>query len=300
MFSPGYIAFLVTAAVLNISGFISNGFIVTVMITAWTKSRRLASSEQLLLSLGLSNLWVTIVLIVFCFGFATLTNFNDQIFLFSFFSFAVVVRYWLTVLLCFFYCIKIVNSTHTFFLWCKLRISWLIPRLLVGSIIITLLAFVMILSFMYILPPPANVTTVIHAMSHSESIKSLIVFFLTVGSGCPFLLVLLCSILVVASLCGHVCQMTGKESHLRSFQTKAHVQAARTVLSLLLLFLSFFVAQTLSMTVDIGYNERLFIFTVMTIYSPAQAAILVLNNPKLKQALAVMVQRTVLICEEKN
>uniref|UniRef100_A0A803SNZ3 Taste receptor type 2 n=1 Tax=Anolis carolinensis TaxID=28377 RepID=A0A803SNZ3_ANOCA len=250
MFSPGDIAFLVIAAVLNISGFISNGFIVTVMITAWTKCRRLASNEQLFLSLGLSNVCVTIVFSMYCFSFTTLSNYNVNIFQtwFSFFSSVVIFRYWLTVLLCFFYCIKIVNSTHTFSLWCKLRISWLIPRLLMGSIIISLFVLIMALSFMYILSPPANATTVIQGMSHNESVNILILFFLTVGSGCPFLLVLLCSILVVASLCRHVCQMTGKESHLRSFQTKAHIQAARTVLSLLLLFLSFYVAQTLSMT----------------------------------------------------
>ncbi|XP_062825432.1 taste receptor type 2 member 10-like [Anolis carolinensis] len=172
MASPNYIAFLVIEVVLVISGLIFNGFIVMVMITQWIKYRRLASCEQLILSLGLSNLWVTIVFGLF----------------------------------------------HS-------------------------------------------------AFSHESEF-------------------------IVVSLCGHVCQMRSKESHLRSFQAKAHIQATWTVISLLLLFLSFFVAQTLSMTVDIGYNGKLFIFTVMSIYSPAQAVILVLNNPKLKQALAVMVQRT--------
>nr|XP_060615866.1 taste receptor type 2 member 4-like [Anolis sagrei ordinatus] len=283
MSSPEYFAFLVIGVALVISGLIFNGFIVIVMITQWIKCRRLASSEQLLLSLGLSNLWVTIALHGFC--FTNLSNDSDKTgqTWFSFFTFTVIFRYWLTALLCFFYCIKIVNSTHTFFLWCKLKISWLIPRLLVGSIVISLLAFIVTLSFMYIPSSSANATTMIEAKSQSHiSSNSFLKLFFAVGSGCPFLLVLLCSILVVASLCRHVCQMTSKESNFKSFQTKAHIQAARTVLSLLLLFLSFFVAEVLYMSVEMRHDKQLFLWAVMDVYSPAQAAILVLNNPKLK------------------
>nr|XP_060615860.1 taste receptor type 2 member 9-like [Anolis sagrei ordinatus] len=290
------IAFLVTATVLGISGLISNGFIVIVMITQWTKCRRLASSEQLLLSLGLSNLWATISLSLFHFSFSAesdVNSLNFQIW-YSFFFFCITFRYWLTALLCFFYCIKIVNCSHAFFLWCKLRISWLIPRLLVGSLIISLLAFIVTLSTRHTPSqesPTANATTVTQRKSLKDTFKRFDVFFPALVSGCPFLVVLLCSILVVASLCGHVCQMTSKDSHLRSFQTKAHIQAAWTVLSLLLLFLSFFVAQVVMMTARLGFNEELFISAILMIYSPAQAVLLVLNNPKLKQALAVMVQR---------
>nr|XP_060615858.1 taste receptor type 2 member 40-like [Anolis sagrei ordinatus] len=301
MFSAEYIAFLVTTTVLNISGLISNAFIVTVVITQWTKCRRLVSSEQLFLSLALSIVCVAIILSVYCFSFTTLSSYSYTNFQTwsSFFAFAVIFRYWLTALLCSFYCIKIVNSTHTFFLWCKLRISWLIPQLLVGSIIISLLAVIVTLSFMHIPSSSANATTMTEAKSHNESGNSFLVFFLTVGSGCPFLLVLLCSILVVASLCGHVCQMTSKESNFKSFQTKAHIRAAGTGLSLLLLFLSFFVAQIFSLTRLERHDEHL-LPVLLAGYSPAQAAILVLKNPKLKQALAAMVQRTVLIFEEKS
>ncbi|XP_067320891.1 taste receptor type 2 member 4-like [Anolis sagrei] len=310
MSSPEYIIFLAIGVVLVISGLIFNGFIVFVMISQLTKCRSLASSEQLFLSLGLSNLWATIVLGLLHFDFSPasdFSSFNFEIW-YSFFFFSIIVRYWLTALLCFFYCIKIVNSSHAFFLWCKLRISWLIPRLLVGSLIISLFALIVTLSTMHIPAQEspagnttsANTTTVNQRKSLKGSFKKFDLMFSAFGSGCPFLVVLLCSILVVASLCEHVCQITSKDSHLRSFQAKAHIQATRTVLSLLLLFISFFVVQTLSMTVDIGYNGTLFILTVMTIYSPAQAVILVLNNPKLKQALAVMVQRTVLICEDQS
>nr|XP_016846315.1 PREDICTED: taste receptor type 2 member 9-like [Anolis carolinensis] len=297
MASPNYIAFLVIEVVLVISGLIFNGFIVMVMITQWIKYRRLASCEQLILSLGLSNLWVTIVFGLFHSAFSHESEFsslNFQIW-YSIFFFCITFRYWLTALLCFFYFIKLVNSSHAFFLWCKLRISWLIPRSLMGSLIISLFVFIVIVSNMYTPSqesPATNTTTVTQGKSLKDILTKFDVLFSTIGSGCPFLVVFLCSILVVVSLCGHVCQMRSKESHLRSFQAKAHIQATWTVISLLLLFLSFFVAQTLSMTVDIGYNGKLFIFTVMSIYSPAQAVILVLNNPKLKQALAVMVQRT--------
>ncbi|XP_060615859.2 taste receptor type 2 member 143-like [Anolis sagrei] len=292
---PTTLVLLVTEAVLAISGLLWNGFIVTVIIP-WTKCRTLASSEQLLLSLGLSNGCVTVVIGVLDLSFALEYNFSSLIseIWFSFFFLTVIFRYWLTALLCFFYCIKIVNSTHTFFLWCKLKISWLIPRLLMGSIIISLSAFIVTLSTMHIPPqesPVVNNTMVSQGKLLKDTLTTFDVLFLTFGSGCPFLVVLLCSILVVASLFGHVCQISGKEPHFRSFQAKAHIKAAGTVLSLLLLYLSFFTVQTFSMTVYKECNDG-FLWAMMAAYSPAQAAILVLTNPKLKQALCSMVQRT--------
>uniref|UniRef100_A0A8D0BLN6 Taste receptor type 2 member 40 n=1 Tax=Salvator merianae TaxID=96440 RepID=A0A8D0BLN6_SALMN len=222
-------------------GLLSNGFITAVIITEWAKSRSLASCEQLLLSLGVSNIFATFVLSLGFYDWNTKIIFSNTLTFLVYYSFSYIVfmRFWLTAWLCVFYCVKILNSTHSFFLWWRMRISWLVPRLILGSCVASFLASViMILSD----PKPfqsngaANITNITKVGEMEELWKNGNIFFLIIGSTCPLLIVFFCSILVVASLCRHACKMTSKGSNLRNLQTEAHVKAARTVLSLLVLY----------------------------------------------------------------
>nr|XP_020644812.1 taste receptor type 2 member 4-like [Pogona vitticeps] len=293
MSSPQISALLVARIILSLGGIISNSFIIATMIKKWAKCRRLASNDQLLLSLGLSNFCASALEIIFY-----LPRFWTGILLLFpplyFFSFIVVMsRFWFTAWLCIFYCIKIMSSTHPLFIQCKLRISWLIPRLLVGSLLISIFIFpfrnVFVQTQMNI---TTNATNGIKEMAPYGFTLPLGGIFFVVASGCPLLVVLLCSILVVASLCKHIRRMTDKESCFQGFQTEGHVKAARTVLSLLFIYISFYVAHTLSVTMDWADNGHIFVTIAMTMYSPAQAFILLMVNPKLKQAAARILERT--------
>ncbi|XP_062977646.1 taste receptor type 2 member 4-like [Elgaria multicarinata webbii] len=293
MSSLQIIAFLVAVADLALCGLISNGFIVAVKITEWAKSKRLTSSNQLLLSIGISNFSTTILLTVYVLcAFSTDTG-NSIILqiLNGITAFAVVSRFWLTGLLCIFYCIKIVNSNHSLFLWCKMRISWLIPQLLVGSLVISMITS--IYSVLYnsaSIQSKSNTTANIRNVTQAKTlISSSQLLLLSICSGCPLLVVLLCSILVVASLCRHVCWMTSKESSFRSLQAEAHVRAAGTVLSLLILYLLLYLTWNVAVLIHTYKNQFVF---VLLVYAPAQATILILVNPKLNQEATHMLTRT--------
>ncbi|XP_062825435.1 taste receptor type 2 member 39-like [Anolis carolinensis] len=298
MFSPATIAFAVAAVVFALSGFLSNGFIAAVILREWTKSRSLASNEQLLLSLAASNFWATALLSPFYIN-ATLRDYSiSEIFLlpglYLLATFVIMSRFWFTAWLCFFYCIKIVNSTHFLFLWCKLRILWLIPRFLAGSLFCSFLFSLFVLQITSRQAKSnitVNITNTTEVKSLKHTVNTFEAFFLAVGSGCPLLVVLLCSILVVASLCRHVCRIAGKDSHGRNLQTEAHIKAAWTVLSLLLLYVSYYAAQTLSIVVTLGKDDGTLVAMVRMVYPSAQASILMLVNPKLKQAAMQMLQR---------
>uniref|UniRef100_A0A6J0THS1 Taste receptor type 2 n=1 Tax=Pogona vitticeps TaxID=103695 RepID=A0A6J0THS1_9SAUR len=293
MSSAQIVALLVTVADLALGGLISNGFIVTVTIRDWAKSKSLASSEQLLLSLGISNLCAAVILAPHYFSiFSNSTMSDDTIAkLFPFSIFIVTSRFWFTAWLCVFYCVKIVNSTQSLFLWWKRKISWLIPRLLVGSLIIPL--FISWIAFRNILlaiksKTMANVTNGTQGNTTPYLSPAFKLSFLSVGSGFPLLVVFLCSILVIGSLCRHICRMKGNKSSLKSLQTEAHRKAAGTVLYLLVLYISFVVAQGLAMAASLERKAAVLVTVVMMAYSPAQAAILVMVNPKLKQAAMQM------------
>ncbi|XP_062826167.1 taste receptor type 2 member 40-like [Anolis carolinensis] len=192
--------------------------------------------------------------------------------------FAVFSRFWLSAWLCVFCCIKIVNSIHFLFLWCKLRISWLVPHLIAGSLLISIFGSLEALE-MDSIHLQNNITTMVPKLSQGKLLRASDLhfqFFLEKNGSCsPLFIVLLCSTLVVASPFRHVCWMTGKDIF-RGFQSKAHIEATGTVFSLLLIYLSCFVIQTLSMTTD-TYTERFFVSAAMMAYGLVQAAILVLR-----------------------
>ncbi|XP_067320892.1 taste receptor type 2 member 40-like [Anolis sagrei] len=273
--------FLLAVADLVLGGLISNGFIATVTIREWTKHRRLASSEQLFLSLALSNIFSTILLFpngwgMYVESFLLLVN------IFPLTFFVSVTRFWFTAWLCVFYCIKIVNSTHALFLWCKMRISWLIPRLLIGST--TLSFFVYFLSIM-------TLPTDVQGNTTGNATMGLRFLFLIIGSSSPLIVVLFCSIMVITSLSRHVCRMASTTSSFQDLQTEAHIKAVRIVFFFLFLYVSNFVAHTLILVEDVVTREMIRALVVMIMYSPAQGAVLIFTNPKLRQALNLLLQR---------
>nr|XP_060615862.1 taste receptor type 2 member 1-like [Anolis sagrei ordinatus] len=205
-------------------------------------------------------------------------------------------RHWFTAWLCVFYCLKIVKSTHSLFLWFKLKLSWLVPRLIAGTLVVSL--FIAFSMFFSLLRDVQSNMTMINSKISTEILRNRTVdvpkiFFLIAGSGSPLLVILICSILVVASLCKHIYRMKCKEHYSRSIQTKAHVKAAGTVLSILFLYISFYMVQTLSMTITMGKTEGTFLTIVVIAYPSAQAYILLLVNPKLNQAVNQMLPRRV-------
>ncbi|XP_062977652.1 taste receptor type 2 member 1-like [Elgaria multicarinata webbii] len=296
MSSLQIIAFLVAVADLALCGLISNGFIVTMKITEWAKSKRLTSSNHLLLSIGISNFISTILMAVY-FLCEFLTDTRNCILvqiINGIAAFAVFSRFWLTALLCVFYCIKIVNSNNSLFLWCKMRISWLMPQLLVGSLVISMIVSIFSIrqtSIQSKSNTTANIRNVTQARTLISFYTSSQQLVLSIYSGCPLLVVLLCSILVVASLCRHVCRMTSKESSFRNFQTEAHVRAAGTVLSLLILYLLLYLTENVAVLIYTDKNRFIYVF-VLLVYAPAQATILILVNPKLNQEATRMLTRT--------
>ncbi|XP_062825436.1 taste receptor type 2 member 105-like [Anolis carolinensis] len=208
--------FLLAVADLGFGGLISNGFIATVTIREWTKHRRLASSEQLFLSLALSNICSTILTILYFWVKIFPTEFQS-------------------------------NTT-------------------------------------------GNVTSYTQ-VKFKDYLGFFRLLFLIIGSSSPLIVVLFCSIMVIASLSRHVCRMASTTSSFKDLQTEAHIKAVWIVLFLLFLYVSYFMAHTWSIVVEMATMEMTFASFVLITYSPAQAAVLIFTNPKLREAFNQLLQR---------
>ncbi|XP_077780862.1 taste receptor type 2 member 40-like [Podarcis muralis] len=291
--SSQIIAFLVVVIDMALCGFISNSFITAVMVAEWAKCRTLDAKEQLLLSMGTSSICATVLMIPAITTYYLKLEFNHitMRMIHVFVSCVIFFRYWLLAWFCVFYCIKIVNGTHSLFLWCKLRISHLVPWLLAVSLAASLLFSVYAfhnISVQHQSTTTANVTNMTQGHSWLETGSSLQLFFLITGSSCPLLVTLLCSIMVVASLCRHIYNMTGKGASFRSRQTEAHIKAAGTVLSFLIIYVAFYMAHLLIVFRYFEKSEQRFgsiMCSVVQVMCPsAHGILLVFVNPKLKQA----------------
>uniref|UniRef100_A0A803SWI6 Taste receptor type 2 n=1 Tax=Anolis carolinensis TaxID=28377 RepID=A0A803SWI6_ANOCA len=297
MLSPQFIFFILAVIDLMLGGLISNCFIITVILREWTTSRSLASTEQFFLSLSLTNLGATVVLIpsyINAYIFPIFTRNFIMLIVYPLDDFLVLSRHWFTAWLIVFYCIKIVNSTHSLFLWCKLKISWLVPWLIAGSLVVSLF-FALFKLYIILMKIQSNTTMIDietnEEMSGYHTIGVHEILVLIVGSGSSLLIVLVCSILILASLCKHVYRLKCKEHHSRSIQTKAHVKASGTILFSLFLYISFYVVQTLVMTANVGKIEGTFLTIVVIAYPSAQACILLLVNRKFNQAATQILPR---------
>ncbi|NWR61474.1 TA2R7 protein, partial [Bucorvus abyssinicus] len=120
-----------------------NAFIVSVLCVAWVKKKSFNSNEKILMFLGCSRFWYFCIALVHsflsviyssCFYvhpipqlFATIQFFFNSC------------NTWVSSCLCGFYCIKIANFRHTFFIYLKAKIDRIVPRLLLASVLLSLL-----------------------------------------------------------------------------------------------------------------------------------------------------------------
>uniref|UniRef100_A0A8C3C0Q7 Taste receptor type 2 n=1 Tax=Cairina moschata TaxID=8855 RepID=A0A8C3C0Q7_CAIMO len=119
-----------------------NAFIVAVSCLTWVKKKSFNSSEKILLFLGCSRFWFLCVTWAY-----TITSmlFHWQIYIRRvprIFAPLLCIsnssNLWFSTCLYVFYCIKIANFRHIFFIYLKVKIDRIVPWLLLGSVVLSL------------------------------------------------------------------------------------------------------------------------------------------------------------------
>ncbi|MBZ3879890.1 Taste receptor type 2 member 143 [Sciurus carolinensis] len=208
--SSATLIFMVIFCLESLAAMLQNGFVVTVLGREWVRCQGLPVSDMIVTCLAASR---------FCLhGIGILNNFL------AFFEFCYQVNYitffwnflnnftvWLMAWLAIFYCVKISSFSHSVFFWLKWRIPRLVPRLLVGSLIIcglstTSLAIeqAVTVEMSTSLGPRGNCTADRTTLTFSQ-------YYFLCNAGfmwfVPFLLFLVSIFLLMFSLCRHMEQM---------------------------------------------------------------------------------------------
>ncbi|NWV22277.1 TA2R9 protein, partial [Origma solitaria] len=134
-----------TATIITLETFAGmwiNAFIICVLCLAWGRKKTLNSNEKILLLLGCSRFWYLCFSWLYSFllkiyPYCLLVHPTFQLLqgAYSFFNCS---NFWFSACLCLFYCIKIANFRNRFFIYMKLKIDRIVPWLLFGSMIFSL------------------------------------------------------------------------------------------------------------------------------------------------------------------
>ncbi|XP_029437358.1 taste receptor type 2 member 40-like [Rhinatrema bivittatum] len=277
----------------SVAGVLTNTFIVAVNFMDRGQGQTLNPSDLILFTMAVFNI---------CFQGTMSTNdffiffwekvyFSDWVYpIFTvLLLFTIFCSFWLTVCLCGFYCLQIILFSHPFLVCLKRGISKLVPWLLFWSMLLSLALSVPAIFNISKEPHQNSTVDLMSNTTLEEAVPSVSLTYLLIssifGSCLPLLLVGASASLIITSLCKHATRMEQSVSGFSGPHKKASMEAAKTITSLLFLYISFYVSQILLILNTFPTTSSWFCVCLIIIYcySPMQSLILITGSPKLKR-----------------
>ncbi|XP_028568760.2 taste receptor type 2 member 104-like [Podarcis muralis] len=292
--TPFGIFFQTILAIESAIAFLGNGFIIAVKGHRWLQNWKMAPCDFLLTSLSISRILLQLTAMV-----SSLLYYNsplsymriyDEIctFLWLFLSH---VSLWCATWLNIFYCVKVTNFPHHLFLWLKLRIDVLGPRLF-GMVIIALMLFSVHPTILHFENKKACNLSGTLTWNSSLSMVCHNPFFvfrtLQLCSLCmSFILSVMASMVLLISLWRHRKNMKKSGSAIKDLSTQVYLNVMKSLLFSLFFNVTYFVSLIIPMfsLYRNGTNGQLVSDIVLSAVPSAHTMSLILSNPKLKEIL---------------
>ncbi|NWT90493.1 TA2R9 protein, partial [Lanius ludovicianus] len=268
-----------------------NAFLVCVLCIAWLKKKTLNSNEKILLLLGFSRFCSLCFSWIYSFLSLIYPNYlhvqPTQQLLVSLRSFFNYSDLWVSACLCFFYCIKIANFRNSFFIYLKVKIDRIVPWLLLGSEIFSLVIGILVYDISDKVQcnnssGPRNSWKV--NMKIDE--RSFPLYFVTgLGFVISFTTVISSALLLLFSLWRHKHKM--QTNSMNTLSVDAHIRAMKSILSFFIMYSINFIFFIITMINSRKKgNPKMFIVYVFLYAFPGlHSIILILSNPKLEKTL---------------
>lgn len=270
-------------------GVLANGIIVVVHSTGWVKRRKMLPFDLLLCCLATSRICLQIVMFYFNLAVLYLVEIPPPGGYFVMFMFIYQLELWLATWLSVFYCTKISPIAHPLFSWLKLRISKLVPWLILGTLLWASLtsafhgkcAWILFQKTWSIFLFP-NATTQVREI---KEVPVLQLVFLFTELLLPLVIFLISVLLLICSLGRHTQQMISAATGARPPSVNVHISALWSFLSFLVLYVSQYMMATLAFSHIFKIRNFVFLVCLLLVglYPSAHSIVLILGNPKLKQ-----------------
>ncbi|NXP49139.1 TA2R9 protein, partial [Heliornis fulica] len=270
-----------------------NAFIVLVLCVAWVKKKSFNTNEKILLFLGCDRFWflcITWVYSIFSiiYPWCFYVHPIPQIFA-AIQSFLNSSNLWVSACLCFFYCVKIANFRHNFFIYLKLKIDRMVPWLVLGSLLLSLVVCILV----YDITNEAhcnnfNSTTLGNFWKLSIRMDEHFfpIFFISgFGFATAFMAVIFSALPLLFSLWRHKRKM--QTNSVKNLSIDAHEKAMKSILSFFLIYSINFMCLVLTL-IYATKNENPVTYLILVlqyIFPAVHSLTLIFSNPKLEKAL---------------
>ncbi|XP_051667029.1 taste receptor type 2 member 105-like [Manacus candei] len=270
-----------------------NAFIVSVICVAWVKKNTLNANEKILLFLGSSRFWFLCISWVYSFLSLIYPNYLyfHPIFqlLASARSFFNCSNLWFSASLCVFYCIKIANFKNSFFIYLKIKIDRIVPCLLLGSVLSSLVIGIIAYNIMdKALSNNFNLTCQGRIWKSSIRIDQHFLphyFMLGFGYATAFTAVILSALLLLFSLWRHKRNMQTNST--KDLSMDAHIKAMKSILSFFIMSSINFICLILTLIYSMkNENDAIFLtYLIQYTFPGLHSLVLIFSNPNHEKRL---------------
>ncbi|XP_032537707.1 taste receptor type 2 member 105-like [Chiroxiphia lanceolata] len=270
-----------------------NAFIVSVICMAWVRKKTLNSNEKILMALGSFRFWFLCISWVYAFLSLIYPNYLHVHPIFqligsaqTFFNCS---NLWFSASLCVFYCIKIANFRNSFFIYLKVKIDRIVPCLLLGSVLFSLV----IGTIVYDIIDKAfckNLNFTSQGRIWKASISTEEQFFphyfiIGLGYAILFTAVISSALLLLFSLWRHKRNM--QTNSMKDLSVDAHIKAMKSILSFFIMYSINFICLILTLIYSVKKENAVMflVYTYLHAFPGAHSLILIFSNPKLENTL---------------
>ncbi|NWV04639.1 T2R40 protein, partial [Ptilonorhynchus violaceus] len=196
---------------------------------------------------------------------------------------------WFSAWLNVFYCIKIANFTHSFFIWLKQRIAQLVPWMLLTSL---LCSFAATIPFAWDVNGVHDNLTAPFPMTNSSAMRTkgkdsltLLIYLCEASTVFPLILSVVSSLLLIQSLCIHTRHMQNNASGFRDPSLEAHMKAIKSICFFLIFYLTYFICLLLLLFNAFSplSNGESICIAVMAACPTGHSMVLIWSNPKFQE-----------------
>ncbi|XP_041325423.1 taste receptor type 2 member 40-like [Pyrgilauda ruficollis] len=285
--------FLSIAIIESLAGILGNGIILATISSSCIGSIIWPPYDMIVMSLTSSRITLQcwIILDLFLTIFCEPSNYEENIFGFikTGYMFLNYSSLWFGAWLSVFYCIKVASFTQSFFIWLKLRIARLVPWMLLTS---WLCSFITAIPFAWDIYSVHENITAPSSMTNSSSMRAtrkdglgLIILLSNAGIVMPLILSVVSSVLLIWSLWIHTRQMQNNASGFRDPSLEAHRKAIKSVFSLLMFYVTYFIAFTfLLYNIFLPFSiPKSICIAVMAACPTGHSIVLIWSNPKFQE-----------------
>lgn len=304
------LCYLFFTALENVVGISLNVFIVVVNCFNGIKERRLKSIDKIMTVLSLSKICYLCILEVKIIWAAVYLWAFEVTRLYQGFKatiwFLTCTNLWFSACLCAFYCAKIANFQNHIFIYLKMRISRMMPWLLLVSVLVSLINTTPFYVGIYNMACKNNNSSdnignsSLRRMTLETDLFNLFLYC-GIGFSLAFFVLTMLTFLLLFSLWRHTHRMQDGSANFSNPSMDAHFKAVKTIIFLLIIDSTNFTA--LMVLLSNNFSESSFESQFCTIIvngcPSVQSSILILSNPRLKGAFIGALHQA-LICVLKR